>query len=394
MPPQGLIHLCSFLSLILYVARLHAGLHAPASHPSPLALEERSLLNWQENQETLVIQTSFQTSTTNSLWILSLPVQPQITTTSPGTLTTLQNIFPPPLISDIRPWWQAVLLGLLATSLVFPLVRKNRRRDPIILATLALSLLASSRFITSTPHGTIRIPTLHSTNTFDGATPATIASTHTYSPTQAASFQDWIRTLNLNLSQAPSTQFQHAVEHLETLVALSLQHPPGLVTTPPVCLSFKSDQPVYPAFFPSPTQTNAPFLSLYAFGPAQASLTGLRIKRCDHPIYPPNTTPSPIVYHRKKLELRHPELLNLTRLSPVATALQGPTPKAGYKPLPSLRWYPYETRNNRCFTPNAAYTLTANVGAFALLGTAILLLGIMRTTSSPPLSSSPSADSS
>lgn len=381
MRPPGPILLNCVLTLILWATPLHAGLHGTAGQPSPHALEERASLRWQDNQETLVIQTCFETRTTNSVWILSLPAQPEIQSASSGTLPTLQHIFSPPLINDIRPWWQAVLLALLTATSIFPLVRKSRKRDTIVLSVLAISLLVYSRFITATPQDTIRIPTLHSTNSFDGSTPALITSTLTFSPLEASSFQEWIRTLNINLSQAPSTQFQHAVEHKETLVALTLQHPPGLITTPAIHLNFESTTAAYPAFFPNPTQTNAPSLSLFAFGPAQASLTGLRIKRCARPFYPPHESLNPIRYHRKKLEIRHPELLKLARQSPVATALQGPTPKATHEPLPSLRWYPYETRNDRRFTPEAAISITANVAAFTLLGTAILLLGIARTSS-------------
>jgi hypothetical protein len=360
---------------------LHAGLHSTDGNPAPHALEERAFLRWQENQETLVIQTCFKTHATNSVWILSLPTQPEIQPASSGTLPTLQYIFSPPLIHDVRPWWQAVLLALLTATSIFPLVRKARRRDPIVLSVLAISLLVYSRFITATPQDTIRITTLDSTNNFDGSTPALVTSTLAFSPLEAASFQEWIRTLNINLSQAPSTQFQHAVEHQETLVALTLQHPPGLITTPAIRLTFESTSPAYPAFFPNPNQTNAPPLSLYAFGPAQASLTGLRIKRCAQPFYPPHEALNPVRYHRNKLEIRHPELLKLARQSPVATALHGPTPKAGHDPLPPLRWYPYETRNDRRFTPEAATSITANVAAFTLLGTAILLMGIARTSS-------------
>ena len=381
-----LIRLCCSLSLAASLLPASADLYPSAGQDGPAVLAERALLQWADGQEQLVIQTSFNSRSSNTLWVLSLPSNPTVRTASPGTLPTLQNLLQPPPRDAIRPWWKAVLLSIASSAAVFHLGRRLRNPAGLPAVTFTLSFILFSLFLNRTTDSGEVPPVLiasKQTSPFAESAQATIIAAESLDTANSAKLEEWLGSLAPSAGKETLDLIRQRLQNNGSILALNLEHPVGKVSSPALALSFPTPRPVYPASDRPPGGPPAN-LDLFVFGPGQATLEGLRIFRCSEPDYSngtPQTRPRPR-FQRKSMAIRHPSLIELTARAPVATWLRGPAPSPYEGASPMLRWYEFESRNELLYTRHAARIITANVASFALLGTLLILLSVKR--SNPP----------
>jgi hypothetical protein len=92
--------------------------------------DQRALIYFKDGVETLVIDTSVQSTATNLAWIVPLPDVPEIEAATPGLFTTLEILFSPTIIHDPDIGYVAgtFIIGTLLLIIILICTGKNGRK--------------------------------------------------------------------------------------------------------------------------------------------------------------------------------------------------------------------------------------------------------------------------
>lgn len=312
--------------------------------------EQRALIHWAEGVETLVVETSARTDSTNLAWIIPLPAKPtEIRPASPAIFSTLQTTFQPRIeMTGGGNWGWFVFFAALA--LVSRWQRSGRlARVPLrlldVFLVIAVLLVLASMLLpslaTASAKGALTSSALKSSVRLLGHERAGVYDLTTLTAKRADDLTAWLRT---NGFAAPA-EITPVVTHYLTngwvfVAAKSDRISPSnsLTTLHPLAFTFPVNRAVYPMRLTGVDATNL-VCDLYVFGPGRAAARNWTTAYCARPEYDQRQTS---IYRRVGLRIRQAELAGLAQHAPVATKLTArfSTP-AEFEHDVDLDWQPY-----------------------------------------------------
>jgi hypothetical protein len=323
--------------------------------------DQRALIHFVDDTETLVIDTSFRGEGTNFAWIIPVPALPKVEEATTGLFPTLQTIFQPKVIHN-----ESVLLGIpiLAGLIICSVVRHQRQGRPVAgLLTLWLlaiclwgMLLPASSSLEVSMLGGERVEVL-------SRKVVGIYDTATLSSEDGHALVEW---LNTNGFATPTNYLPSIRGYAKEgwfFVASKIRGGgpyPGTAKAHPLALTFKTKRPVYPLRLTAIGNSHCR-IDLYVFGPDRAEAPGFTVERCARPVYPDLNVQSRVYRYSDELRIRHPLLRRFVAESPVATKLTADLSSAQMQRDAYVDWSPFQEKWLTFYSHRGATVAAANV---------------------------------
>lgn len=384
----------------------------------PVAIpDQRALLCWSNGVERLVIETSFQGSGSNFVWVVPVPAPPQIEEAPPGLFPTLEYLFRPS-IRQVEPLWPlaglVVLLitwfikrpplnrgsswaGIgLAVALPFGLgpelralaitiapvsmfgisLRANRLNPPsrVIDALVVFLIVGVAAGMLLPALGTASVSSVADVPPL----PVTLIDrvrTASYDATvvrasEPEALMAWLRTNRFDAPEAIRPVLADYIRSNWVFVATRMHMPPasGSFRTPPLAFTFASAQPIYPMKLTGVVATNLS-VELFVFGPESAEAMGWQIVRTGAATAVEWSNRDQLVYRRPKYELHigHPYLQERLPAAAAATQLRAFLRPDQMNEDVWLSWQSKPASGAEHYSHRSAATLAANWAALVFL---------------------------
>ena len=375
--------------------------------------DQRALICYTNGVERLVIETRFTGAGTNFAWVVPLPDQPVVEEASPGLFPTLDYLFRPQIVHDVRPYFPG-FLALIGVGYLLLCVRPVGRMNAL---DIVACLLVGYSFNSSEAPGLgliafvalfgcvllIRVAKLPAHAVFGGAMVIVVLlllvlpsmslaktkamssasqdqaitildrrlvgvfETTTIASRDPGSLQTWLRENEFAVPTNSAPVIDSYVKDGWVFVAAKVRrdqsddHP----STPhPLSFTFKTGKPVYPMRLTG--VDNGPLeVELYVFGAQRAVAPHLKVERCTRPAYPyppeywSGWTP-------ETPNIVHPLLRRWTDGLPVATKLAATLTPADMRQDVWIEWTPFSETRSRLFSHAGAWIYASNWGAGVL----------------------------
>lgn len=337
--------------------------------------DQRALVHFADDTETLVVETTFVGAGTNFAWVVPLPAAPEISAVPRTVFTNLERLFQPEVIHKQVRWWIGMLL---LTLFVGTLLRVAGKRGGALRCLLFmggitfLAFLAIPNFVKARasaasfsiePSG-VQILARQTVGVFD---------TVTLSSPDGAALTRWLNEHGFAVPAAAAPVIADYAKQGWVFAAAKLSRPDasGKTSPHPLAFKFKTDRAVYPLRLTG-VENDRCLVELYVFGASRAELPGFKV---EHSLAT-HFTPGPDDYPRTEpfrepppghLRLRHPALRSLVAGSAVGTKLTGTLNAAAMSRDAYFTWVPFERRLASYYSHEAATTRAINLGTAALL---------------------------
>lgn len=269
--------------LLIPVALLGDGGFIPESAIAKVTIpDQRALIHYRDGIETLVIDTSVATSSTNLAWILPLPSAPQITPATGGLFPTLEILFSPKIVHD--PGMAVVLVAGFFGSIAFLIaafVRKHPRRIEfavllcvfVLLTGLLLPAFGTAGSSGISPPGGVQILATNRVGSFD---------TVTLRGETGHSVLDWLEGHGFPTTTAHKPVIESYAREGWVFVAAKVAKIANHTDTRihPLTFRFATPRAVYPLRLTA-VNNDACNLELFIFGDKRAEVPGWKVERCD-----------------------------------------------------------------------------------------------------------------
>ncbi|MCC6233810.1 MAG: DUF2330 domain-containing protein [Verrucomicrobiales bacterium] len=331
---------------------------SPAAYARAETPEQRALIHWEDGVETLVVETTVQSQATNLSWIIPLPSKPlTIRPADPGLFPTLQSIFQPRVLSEVRWTW----LGGAAAWLAILVGRWRRQRKlPVrfvdVMVVLGFLLILFSMLLPSLGKAkggeTGSMLGLASEVTVLSEERAGVFEVVTLSATKGDHLTAWLESRGFAVPAGIAPVAQDYLAQGWIFVAARVRNrSPGLVAPlHPLLFRFATPTAVYPMRL---TGVGAQSLvcDLYVFGRFRAEAEGWQVRYCGIPDFTSRSRPAMSPY---PLRVRNPELASIVAGSAVATKLSARLTTHGMAQDVTLHWRPVRSEGQTLSTWKAA----------------------------------------
>lgn len=326
--------------LLPFAAMADGKVFAPIALPANVVIpDQRALIHFTNGTERLVIETRLTGSGPNFAWVVPLPEQPVIEPASTGLFPTLQYLFRPNLVDDVRRYYLAILAaiwlgylslfvrptgkviwkdvaacalvagcaglsvravpgGVVAVAvfsvliLAVACVRKGTEPAVSIAGLRLVAAMLTAMFLPSL--GKSKAGTMSQSTASEEMVSILerklvgVFETTTRSSRDPKALQEWLRENGFTVSTNSEPVIESYVKDGWVFVAAKLRRDQAqrATSTPhPLSFTFKTDRPVYPMRLTG--VDNGPVsLELYVFGPERAAAPHFKAERCARPVYP------------------------------------------------------------------------------------------------------------
>lgn len=372
--------LLSLLLLWLPLTVLADGMVVPTiAYPTKVTIpDQRALICFANGIERLVIETRFTGTGTNFAWVIPLPSQPVIKQATTGLFPTLQYLFRPTIIHQVKRDYQWILIGLGLILTFWFLIKHTSTGFTIFIGFLfvlaaglllpALSAAKGKAMSTESSETSVAILDRKIVGLFE----TTIVASH-----DAKALQAWLVKNGFTVPEHAKPAIASYVQDGWVFVCAKVRRdkPDGATSTAhPLSFIFKTSRPVYPMRLTGVENGNNAHLevALYVFGPARATAPHFQVERCTRPNYPeppPNDSWSWnwARWSPETPNIVHPLLRKWVNGLPVATKLTARLSPDQMRQDVWLDWVPFRETKNHLFSREGALTIGLNWGSWLLL---------------------------
>jgi hypothetical protein len=375
---KGWMRLWLALWLLFPAGAFADGGFIPATaYPAAVQIpDQRALIQFADGRETLVIDTSFRGQGTNFAWLVPVPSVPEVEPASPGLFTTLQFLFRPKVVHEVRQtYWVYVGLALFLAFVVWWARRGGAAIELIVLFIFGCGLLS------------LLSPSLGRSASAEMASAgvsvldrkrAGFYETVTLTSKDGRAVFDWLKenqfTVPTNFVPVIQNYAAEGWCFVASRVASDALLPAG-GEAQPLALTFETPRPVYPLRLTGIDNPSCR-IELYVFGPGRASAPYFEVERCgesyladEHSGFAPRSG---------DVAIAHPALRKLVGGKPVATKLVGKLSRRHMREDGWIEWSPLVEARKTFYSPSGAARIAANVTVpFLMFG---WLLFVMRRT--------------
>lgn len=333
--------------------------------------DQRALIHFTNGTERLVIETRFSGTGTNFAWVVPLPSQPVIEAATTGLFPTLQYLFRPTIVHNVRKYygWILFVIGLL-----FTLRWMVERLGGTVFSGVCVVLLFLVMAVLLLPAlGTAKSKAGGNT----GATSPSVSildrkvvgvfETTTIVSRDPRALQIWLQDNGFAMTTNSEPVIASYVKDGWVFVAAKVQRHQmerQTNTLHPLSFTFKTEKPVYPMRLTG--VDNGPLeVELYVFADRRVAAAHFKTPRCTRPNYP-TLTGWPGYWGDANLIVAHPQLLQWVGGAPVATKLTATLQPEQMRQDVWLEWRDFTEAKEVFFSPAGALTIALNWGASVL----------------------------
>ncbi|MBS3820925.1 MAG: DUF2330 domain-containing protein [Phycisphaerae bacterium] len=359
------------------------GFGLPTLAGSPDIPEQQAMVVFRDGNETLIVESTFETPSPQVGWVLPLPAEPtSIDKAHGGLLDTLQRNLRPRITEAMKSKWPRrawSVTGLAAMGMLIALYAtfyRNTRSAHgrvIVLAVLlfiltafvVLILIPASVELTSADEQGIEVTAVQEIGNY---------TVSVLQADRADALDRWLREQDLaGLESADRQVVDRYIADGWVVCVARLRMLDGEPTTPhPLAVTFPSDRPVYPMRLTALAGGDATLLDLYVIADGTAEAAGMEVVVSDR--FTPGTK---AVGKATSLEIYHDQAL--TRMWPgcVVTRLRGRLPREAMTDDIHPTIGPFQPHRQHIYTPEAAGLLRGGIFAHTLTATFLALAVLM-----------------
>lgn len=353
------------------------GFAARATPGSVQTADQRAVIVYHEGQQTLVIDTTFESSSEDLAWLIPLPAVPQIERATAGLFPTLEYLFTPRTVGSVAPYW--LLAGFICLPFAFVILRPAGWWKSVLIMLLVALLLV-----------VILLPSLGRARGVTGSDGVHVHSRQLVGAYQTATLEseaaedvlDWLAENNYHVPDDAGPVIEDYIGEGWVFVAVKLRQTEarGTLTPHPLTFTFDADRCVYPMRLTAIDQHEPLTLDLFVLAAQEARADGLEAVTtlpAERPEETANYQSRAMnwPYLDNTLPIKHPYLNRLTDPLPgafVGTRLRGKlTPQQMQHDI-ELAFHPLaKAQRAQRYTQRAAVGFALNVG---ITGFFLLLL--------------------